>query len=141
MRLRQRRNVLLPQPDGPMMAVTVLAGNSSEISRTATVRSNSAVSRCVARRAGASAGAIALPGGPAGRRGEEQDQSHEDQRRCPCQAVPLLERPGRVREDLQRERLHRMAERETEVQVAERGEQQRRRLTGALVAVARIAGE
>src|SRR5437762_9644306 len=115
MRLRQRRNVLLPHPEGPMIAVTVWAGNNSEISRTATVRPNSAVSRCVARRAGASAGAIALSGGPAGHRGEEQDQSHEDQRGRPRQAMPLVERPGRVREDLQRQRLHRMAERDAEV--------------------------
>src|SRR5512145_1850457 len=50
MRLRQRRNVLLPQPDGPMIAVTVWGGMASDTSFTAAVRWNRAVRRSVARR-------------------------------------------------------------------------------------------
>ena len=35
MRLSVRRNVLLPQPDGPMKAVTCLAGNCAVMSNSA----------------------------------------------------------------------------------------------------------
>src|SRR5215510_10070053 len=38
MRLRQRRNVLLPHPDGPIIAVTVFVGKKTEVSFTAIMR-------------------------------------------------------------------------------------------------------
>src|SRR5262245_30691467 len=49
-RLRQRRNVLFPQPEGPMRAVTVLVGKNRETSRTATLRPYNAVRRRVSMR-------------------------------------------------------------------------------------------
>src|SRR5215470_17761532 len=77
MRFRQRRNVLLPHPDGPMIAVTVLDGNRSDTSFTIARRPNSAVKFAASSRAGASAGGtIALPDRPAGSHGEEEDQPH-----------------------------------------------------------------
>src|SRR5262245_5948507 len=180
MRLRQRRNVLLPQPDGPMMAVTVFVGKKTEVSFTAILRPNNALSRRVSMRtialsgrltssgpcsirgapwddapaatvttgtgtAGATAGTLArraigrsdrglvakaLPGCPARRQGQGEDQRHEDERRRPGDPVPVFERSRRVSIDQETETLHRLANRRREVQVAERREQQRRGLAG-----------
>src|SRR6266511_1760864 len=104
MRFRQRRNVVLPHPDGPIRAVTVCAGKRIETSFTAVRRPYSAVRRTVSSRRRASAGgggAMTLPDGPAGGEGEEQYQAHEDERRRPREAVPLVERAGRVGVDLE----------------------------------------
>src|SRR6266699_4209664 len=131
MRLRQRSNVLLPHPDGPITAVTVRLGNMTDTSFTTARRPNSAVRRTASswRRASAGgAGATALPNGPAGRESEEQHERHEHQRRRPGEPVPLLEGTGRVGEDLEGQGLHRAADAGREIQVAERRKQQRGRL-------------
>src|SRR6266496_4360081 len=94
MRFRQRRNVVLPHPDGPIRAVTVCAGKRIETSFTAARRRYSAVRRTVSSRRRASAGgggAMTLPDGPAGGEGEEQHQAHEDERRRPRYSFPDAE--------------------------------------------------
>src|SRR5207244_8472159 len=99
---RQRSSVLLPHPDGPITAVTVCVGNGIDTSFTAARRPYSAVSRTVSSRSRASAGgAMAGVQRPAGGEGEQQDQPHEHERRGPREAVPFVERTGRVREDLE----------------------------------------
>src|SRR6266545_6318045 len=129
-RLRQRSRVDLPQPEGPMMAVTVCAGNSSDTSRTARCCPNSAVRCAASSRSRVLADAtIALPGDPAGRQRDHEDKPHQYQRRCPGEAMPLVERAGRVDVNLEREGLHRLADREREIEIAERREEQRRGLT------------
>src|SRR5881398_2415536 len=129
MRFRQRRKVLLPQPEGPITAVTVCAGNRRDTSFTTARRPYRAVSRTASSWSRASAGsAMTRSQGPAGRQGEDQHETHEHQRRGPGEAVPFVERAGPVGEDLQRQRLHRLQDARGEVQVAERREKQRRRL-------------
>src|SRR5258706_12743848 len=91
-RFRQRSMVLLPQPDGPMIAVTVWAGDSSDTSRTARCCPNIAV-RCDAwsRSRGLADATIALAGHPGGGEGDDEHAAHEHQRGRQGQAVPLLE--------------------------------------------------
>src|ERR671930_1122702 len=104
MRLRQRSNVLLPHPDGPITAVTVCGGKGMETSFTTARRPYSAVRRTASSCKRASAGgggAMALPDRPAGGEREEQHESHEHERRGPGEPVPLVERPCRVHEDLE----------------------------------------
>src|ERR1041384_3814067 len=127
MRFKHRSIVLLPQPDGPMMAVTVLAGNSSETSRTARCSPKSAV-RCAASRRRRVLADATIPGPrhPARRERDDEHESHQHERRRPRQAMPFLERSRRVHVDLQRERLHRLGDVDVEIQVAERGEEQGR---------------
>src|SRR5690242_320180 len=62
MRLRHRRKVLLPHPDGPMMAVTVFVGKKSEVSFTAILRPNSAESLRVSMRTSALSGRLTSSG-------------------------------------------------------------------------------
>src|SRR5947199_323964 len=84
MRFRQRRKVLLPQPDGPITAVTVCAGNRMDTSFTTARRPYRAVSRTASSWSRASAGcAMARSHGPAGREGEDRHETHEYQRRGP----------------------------------------------------------
>src|SRR3989449_11343323 len=82
MRFRQRSSVLLPQPEGPMIAVTVCAGNRSDTSRTARCCPNSAVRCVVSSRSRVLADAtMALPRDPAGRQRNSEHQTHQDERR------------------------------------------------------------
>src|SRR5439155_15450955 len=109
MRLRQRRNVLLPHPDGPITAVTVCAGNRIDTSFTTARRPYRAVSRTASSWSRASTGrAMSLPDGCARGQGQEQHQAHQDERRRPRQAVPFVEGTGAVHEDLQGQGLHRL---------------------------------
>src|SRR2546426_1053570 len=138
MRFRQRRNVVLPHPDGPINAVTVCRGNMSDTSFTTARRPYRAVSRAVSSWSRASAGgAMTLPNRPAGGEGEEQHESHQHERRRPGETVPLVERPGGVHVDLERQRLQGLQHARREVQVAERREEQR----GGLARDARDAHE
>src|SRR5438552_1412091 len=130
-RFRQRSRVLLPHPDGPMIAVTTWAGNKSETSRTARCWPNSAV-RCAAwRRSRVLADAtIALPRDPPGGDGNDQHESQEHERGRPRQTMPFLERARRIYVDLQRQGLHRLRDVHGEVQIAHGGEQERGGLAG-----------
>src|SRR6266550_3531265 len=130
-RFRQRSMVLLPHPDGPMIAVTVFAGNSSDTSRTARCCPNSAVSFTVSSRSRVLAdAAIALPRDPASGERDDQYESHQHERGRPRDPMPVIVRAGRIHVDLQRQRLHRLIGVDGEIEVSERGEQQRGRLTG-----------
>src|ERR1041384_6450423 len=106
-RFRQRRNVVLPHPDGPINAVTVCLGKRIDTSLTTARRPYSAVSRTVWSCSRASAGgATTLPNRPAGGKGEEQHEPHQHERCGPGQAVPLVERAGGVHVNLERQCLH-----------------------------------
>src|SRR5947208_17080784 len=77
MQFRQRKNVVLPHPDGPISAVTVCVGYRIDTSLTTARRPYSAVSRAVSSCSPASPGCpIAGPQGPAGGEGEDQDETH-----------------------------------------------------------------
>src|SRR5467141_5174078 len=103
MRFRQRSRVLLPQPEGPMIAVTVFAGNRSETSRTARSCPNSAVRCAVSSRSRVLADAtIALPRDPAGGQRNHEHEPHQHERGCPREPVPLIEWPRGVHVDLER---------------------------------------
>src|SRR6058998_708270 len=102
MRFRQRSNVLLAQPEGPMIAVTVCAGNKSDTARTARCCPNSAVRCAVSSRSRVLADAtIALPRDPAGGERDDQHQPHQHERGCPRDPMPLIERAGGVHVDLE----------------------------------------
>src|SRR4029077_21201661 len=82
MRFRQRRNVVLPHPDGPISAVTVCVGKRIDTSLTAAKRTYNAVSRTVSSCSRPSAGgAMTLPDRPAGGEGKGQHESHQHERR------------------------------------------------------------
>src|SRR5437899_2838278 len=131
MRFRQRRNVVLPHPEGPISAVTVCVGKRIDTSLTTARRPYSAVSRAVSSCSRASAGcAIAGSQGPAGREGEDQHQTHEHQRRGPGEAVPFIERSGPVGEYLERQGLHPLQDARGKAQLTDRGEEERRSLAG-----------
>src|SRR6266699_6281831 len=102
MRFKQRSKVLLPQPEGPMIAVTVFAGNRSDTSRTARCCPNSAVRCAVSSRSRVLADAtISGPRDPAGGERDDQHQSHQHERGCPRDPMPLIERAGGVQVDLE----------------------------------------
>src|SRR6266571_8990797 len=131
MRFRQRSRVLLPQPEGPMIAVTVLAGNRSDTPRTARCCPNSAVRCAVSSRSRVLADAtIALPCEPAGGERDDQDESHQYEGGCPRQPVPLVERARGIHIDLERQCLHGLTDVQRKVQVPQRREEQGCRLTG-----------
>src|SRR3954466_10059330 len=118
MRLRQRSRVDLPQPDGPMIAVTSFAGKSRFTSRTACVDPNHALSEmaCIAScRSGGSATAppplvpstsimaAAVTGSRDEPRGEADDENEadEDDGARPGLPVPVVVRADGIGEDLQ----------------------------------------
>src|SRR6476659_3634691 len=123
-RLRQRSSVDLPHPDGPMIAVTSLAGNDSETSRTACVEPKyafnarvsiaGAVVSCAAgaeaTRATASVirAAVARAHGEPGQDADHEHERDQHERPRPCLRVPLVVRADRVDELLQRERGDRL---------------------------------
>src|SRR2546429_5350745 len=109
MRFRQRRKVLLPQPDGPITAVTVCAGNRMDTSFTTAHRPYRAVSRTALSWSRASAGcAMARSHDPAGREGEDQHETHEHQRGGPGEAVPFVEPARPPGENPDRQPPHRL---------------------------------
>src|SRR3989442_1381716 len=141
MRFKHRRNVLLPHPDGPITAVTVCAPNRRATSFTTARRPYRAVRRTVSSRSRTSGGVMTLPDGPAGCDAQDQHEAHEHERGGPREAVPLLERAGGVREDLERQRLHRLVVAGVEVRVARGGKQGGRGPAGEAGAAAGTPGE
>src|SRR3989449_11561169 len=108
MRFRQRKNVVLPHPDGPISAVTVWVGNRIDTSLTTARRPYSAVSRTVSSCRRASAGcAMAGSQGPAGREGEDQDETHQHQRRGPGEAGAIVGTTGPGSGEMEGTGLHR----------------------------------
>src|ERR1043166_6642066 len=103
MRLRQRMNVDLPQPDGPMIAVTDRSWKCIVAPRTACTAPKYASScstrmcsldatGCTSARTGASAlvAAIALPRRDARDRTDDENDANEDERAGPGLGVPCV---------------------------------------------------
>src|SRR4029077_8634250 len=109
MRLSVRRNVDLPQPDGPMRACTRLDVNESVTFFTAVVLPYPAVSLSVSTLGrGSAIGHGAATDGEARADAQHEHQENQHQRRCPGEAVPLLVGSGRVGEYGERQRGHRL---------------------------------
>src|SRR5579872_312739 len=150
MRLRQRRNVDLPQPDGPMIATTLPSGTGSEMPCTAWIdpnhaSSDSATSRVrwsfiaetsFAGRTSAKPATWALTsiaascveagaGGDAGDDADDEDERDEDQRARPGEPVPVVVGADRIIEDLKGQRGDRLRDRCGPELVAEGREEQR----------------
>src|SRR5260221_10476550 len=130
-RLRERRKVDLPHPDGPISACTWLVANALLTWRSAAVGPYQAVSPAVSIRGrAASAGIEAASGGEAGRETENQDDHDEDEGRSPGKTVPVVIRTVRVGVHHQGKSRHRLADVGAQVLAAQRGEEERRRLAG-----------
>src|SRR5712691_433408 len=129
-RLRVRRKVDLPQPDGPMSACTRLLSNARETPFTAVNLPYIAVSlsvstRTVAVRGGRSTRAVRSAASaievepPADREprpdAQDEDDQDQDQGGSPGVLVPLLVRAGSVGEHRERERGHRLVQVEAEI--------------------------
>src|SRR5450432_1962463 len=132
MRLRQRRKVDLPQPDGPMIAVTWRSCTSMPTPFTAWTLPKYASSEPTRMRGTASivtAGrfmsdtsscrferSVATTGREAGARCETRDEANdederdEDERSGPSEGMPCVIGADRVREDLQWQRGDRLPE-------------------------------
>src|SRR5688572_26976838 len=149
MRFRHRKNVDLPQPDGPMTAVTLRSGIASVTSLMACTAPKYALSSCVPRRdfaARATSGASrrvtgaftaassvthaaeAGTGREAGREADEEDERDEDEGSRPGEGVPLVVGTDGIGEDLKRKGCNRLGESYRPELVAERSEEQRRGL-------------
>src|SRR5687768_4260968 len=129
-RLRVRRNVDLPHPDGPMSACTWFGANASDTPFTAVNFPYIAVSLSVAMRAGRSVTSDAAPEREPGADAEDENHEYEDEGGSPGELVPLLVRAGGIGEDRQRKCRHRLVEPGAEVLAAEGGEEERGRLAG-----------
>src|SRR5690349_4917728 len=145
-RLRQRRKVDLPQPDGPINACTRLGENPSDTLFTAANFPYIAVSFSVTTRSAAWAAGLvrsgtrlsvnsATEGRPPvdrepGPQAQQEHHQNEDQRRGPGIAVPFLVRTGGTVEHGERQRRHRPIDIEAEVLAAHRGKEERRGLPG-----------
>src|SRR2546423_10039863 len=119
-RFRQRRKVDLPQPEGPMMAVTERSARSTDTWRTAWTAPKYAFSSATAMRTVDEAGAAAVPsvaGAEAAPRrdtrgkADDEDDADEDEGARPSLRVPFVVGANRIVEDLQWERRDRTAER------------------------------
>src|SRR4051812_9116826 len=148
-RFRVRRKVDLPQPDGPIKACTRRGGKARLTPFTAVNLPYIAVSLSVSTRprtpsggaAGAAAGgrvrkaASPIEGEPtadgeASPDAEDQDDEDEDEGGRPGVAVPLLIGTGCIGKDRERKGRHRLVDIEAQILAPQRGEQQRRGLTG-----------
>src|SRR5579884_620483 len=117
MRLRQRRSVDLPQPDGPMIAVTSPDGTSNPTSRTTRdapkyASSDSTAIAGVSRMLTSSATAVAIgtsrsapsvaaepeavSGDPSRGKTDDEDEGKEDERAGPRLRVPVVEGRNRI---------------------------------------------
>src|SRR6476469_1149643 len=148
-RLRVRRKVDLPQPDGPIKACTRRGGKARLTPFTAVNLPYIAVSLSVSTRprtpAGGSADAGPGAGGRVRRAGspiegeptadgeaspdaEDEDDEDEDKGGRPGVAVPLFIGTGCIGEDRKRKGRHRLVYVEAHVLASQRGEQERRGL-------------
>src|SRR5215813_8832443 len=121
----------LPQPDGPMIAVTALGAIVTPIPCSTCALPNHALrSRTTIPSAmGLSYPRQAAARHDAGRQAHQKNQADEHERSRPGLAVPVVVRRDRVREDLQRECRDRLVESLMPEAITERREQERRRLT------------
>src|SRR6185369_6529965 len=128
MRFRVRRKVDLPQPEGPINALTLLLAKVSVTFFTAVNLPYIAVSLSVPSRTCCS-GMEPPPRGEASTHTKHEDHQDQNQRRGPGQLVPLFISARRVLEDHERQRGHRLVDIEVHVLAAQRGEQERGRFT------------
>src|SRR5277367_6247392 len=136
-RFSARRKVDLPQPLGPMIAVTAFAFTSSETfftaarspKKTERLRTISAASELfwvVAMKSDFALETVACQKAHADVDGEHEQQQHERAR--PRLPVPVVVRRNRVGENLQRHRSDGFGQAVRPTQIAKRGEHQRRGL-------------
>src|SRR5580765_1147804 len=123
-RLRHRSSVDLPQPDGPMIAVTSRSRNAMEAPRMTSAEPKNALSAVASRRirsAPAAGGGAAVAVGrgarggsvatttesgarrKAGCKADDEDNANEDERASPGERVLLIVRADREGEDLERQ--------------------------------------
>src|SRR5215510_9266653 len=131
-RLRHRMKVDLPQPDGPMIAVTALGAIVTPIPRSTWALPNHALR---SRTTIPSAMFLSYPRDAAARCHARRQAYHENQgdqheRPRPRLAVPVVIGRDRVRKDLERQRRDRLVESVVPEAISERREEQRRRLAG-----------
>src|SRR5687768_6478591 len=138
-RFRQRRKVDLPQPDGPMIAVTSRSSSVTDTSRIPADAPKNAdrlsASRRARPRAGlrcsvARAGADSGPGCEAGCDTDDEDEGKEDEGARPREPAPVVVRADGIGKDLQGHRGDRLVETYRPERVAKGGENQRRGLAG-----------
>src|SRR5256885_9692040 len=119
-RLRQRRKVDLPQPEGPIIAVTDRSRRLRETPRTACTRPKYASRPPTAMRGAAECSVSGVPSlarGEAASRGDtrgkadDEDDADEDEGGGPGLRVPLVVGTDRIGEDLQRKRRDRRPKR------------------------------
>src|SRR5581483_3254633 len=116
MRLRVRRKVDLPQPDGPISACTRFDSNASETFFTAVSFPYIAVSLSVAIRGGVSAmGQVVAPDRQARADAQEEDDQDEHQGGRPGEPVPFLVGAGGVGEHGEGKGRHGLVEVEAQV--------------------------
>src|SRR5678815_4859826 len=123
MRLRQRSMVDLPQPDGPITAVTDLFGKSSVTFLSTRLPPNHALSRRALRSGSVSATGIPTSCCIAGDQTDDEDNGNENKRACPGLCVRRFVRTDRICEYLQRKRCDWLTERRRPELVAESSEQ------------------
>src|SRR6185312_9061118 len=156
-RFRHRKSVDLPQPDGPMIAVTSPARTSNETSRTtrlapkyASSASATSVSDGEVAAMRTSSGALTViatsrsctsPGSIRGetesissdeprREADDEDEPDEDEGPRPRLGVPIIEWRDRIVVDLRRKGGDRLEGRHRPELIAECGEQEWRRFAG-----------
>src|SRR5579859_7105590 len=114
MRLRQRRKLDLPQPDGPMMAVIDRSWNVTDTLLTPTMSPNRA-SRPSTRMCGMTpwsvpaaspgtcsvTGAVARSGDDSRDEADDEDEAEEDEGARPGLRVPIVVRANGIIEDLE----------------------------------------
>src|SRR5262245_29834317 len=129
-RLRHRMNVDLPQPEGPMSAVTAFGAIEMPISCSTWCSPNHAL-RPLTRMPSAMSPYPREAGARrrARRQTHHEHQADEYERAGPRLAVPVVVGRDRVREDLQGQRRDRLVEPLVPEAVAEGREEQRRRLS------------
>src|SRR5689334_6306280 len=123
-RFRQRSIVDLPQPDGPITAVTDESGKSRLTFRRTRFFPNHALRRCAFRRS-VTAACIPTSGCVPGDETDDEDEGDEDERASPRLRVGRFIRTNGIGKDLQRERCYWLAQRSRPELVAERGEKKR----------------
>src|SRR5215470_117868 len=130
-RFRHRMNVDLPQPDGPMSAVTAFGAIEMPISCSTWCSPNHAL-RSLTRMPSAMSPypREAAACRDARRQTYHKHQADENERAGPRLAMPVVVRRDCIREDLQGQRRDRLIEPLVPEAVAEGREEQRRRLSG-----------
>src|SRR6266568_5725864 len=131
-RFRLRSTVDLPQPEGPMMAVTLLAGKSMETAFTAWVvpKWTFRLARRIFVDMEVPRLHMLLPAKVASRQVQGKHDPDQDQRPGPGQAVPVVVGGDGEVEYLQRQGRHRFRQFPAPELVPQGGEEERRRLPG-----------